>query len=188
MDKIIEDIQTTLAVESIEKAGAIFSSDKKYRYKLWRIWDSKKPKCSFIMLNPSKADAFILDPTVRRCIDFAKQWGYGSLTVGNIFALKSTNPKELYKSEDPIGPENDAALSDIVENSDLTITAWGDHGLYDKRGEKVLKMLLPEHWEKMAYLGFTNHNEPIHPLYQPKSVIPTKYQVWKTGLGAWMYW
>ena len=130
-------MQTTFSVEEATKSNAIFSADGKYRYKLWRIWNTKKPKCSFIMLNPSKADAFTLDPTVRRCMDYAKQWGYGSLTVGNIFALKSTDPKELYRSDDPVGAGNDQALLEIVKDSDIVITAWGNHGAYLGRGEII---------------------------------------------------
>lgn len=183
----IGDVQTTLAIGEPLKSGATFSPDKKYRYKLWRIWDSTKPKCSFIMLNPSTADAIVLDPTVRRCLDFARLWGYGSLIVGNIFALRSTDPKELYKSEDPIGTGNDEALLDIVKNSDIAITAWGTHGAFTKRGAKVLSMLLPDHVEKMAHLGFTNNGEPIHPLYQPKSEVPIKYQVRRTSNGVLMW-
>ena len=180
----IGDVQTTLAIGEPLKSGATFSPDKKYRYKLWRIWDSTKPKCSFIMLNPSTADEIVLDPTVRRCMDFARLWGYGSLTVGNIFALRSTDPKELYKSEDPIGTGNDEALLDIVKNSDIAITAWGTHGAFTKRGTKVINMLIPDYAEKMAFLERTANGEPMHPLYQPKSVVPIKYQVWRTSEGV----
>src|SRR3546814_16904510 len=64
---------------------------------LWRIWDDTKPQCMFIMLNPSTADADLDDPTIRRCIGFAKSWGYGGLQVCNLFAYRSTEPRELLK-------------------------------------------------------------------------------------------
>ena len=72
-----------------DRAGAIFSPDKKYRYRLWRMWNADKPVLAFIMLNLSIADAWVLDSTVRRCLDYANRWRYGALEVGNIFALKN---------------------------------------------------------------------------------------------------
>ena len=179
--------QSVLSIDEPMKSGAVFSHDAKYRYKLWRIWNTKKPKCSFIMLNPSKADAFTLDPTVRRCVDYAKQWGYGSLTVGNIFALKSTDPKELYRSDDPVGAGNDQALLEIVKDSDIAITAWGNHGTYLGRGNAVLNALLPLFSEKMAYLGLSEKGEPLHPLYLLKGAVPIKYQVRRTGEGGFKW-
>lgn len=169
--------QTELSIDEPVKAGAIFSPDKKYRYLLWRIWNNNLPKCGFIMLNPSKADAYILDPTVSRCIGFAKQWGYGSLFVCNIFALRSTDPQELYKVDDPVGPDNDSTLLDLMKKTDFVITAWGNHGTYMDRGNTVLLTILPEYSEKMAYLGVSNHWQPLHPLYLSKDVLPVKYKV-----------
>ena len=77
-------------------AGAVFSDDMVYRYRLWRTWDPDLPTCLFIMLNPSTADHEQNDPTIRRCLDFAKQWGYGQLLVGNLFALRATDPARTY--------------------------------------------------------------------------------------------
>ena len=180
----MSDGQTELSIDEPIKAGAVFSHDKKYRYKLWRIWDIRLPRCGFIMLNPSKADAFILDATVKRCIGFAKRWGHGSLIVGNIFALKSTDPKELYKSSYPVGPDNDAALLDIVQTTDLVITAWGNHGKYRERGDIVLRTLLPSYSEKMAHIGHSKEGEPLHPLYLHRKARPIKYQVRRSEKGA----
>ena len=111
------------------------------------------------MLNPSKADSRILDATVRRCIDYAKRWGYRTLEVGNIFALKSTDPALLYSEIDPVGPENDQAIRDIYAKADLTIAAWGTHGIYLNRGNEVLK-LIPE----AKCLVQTKEGQPGHPL------------------------
>ena len=80
--------------------GATFSKCKIYRYRLWRIWDAKKPTVLFIMLNPSTAGSTMDDPTIKRCIGFAKSWGYGGLYVGNLFAYRSTQPKGLLKLND----------------------------------------------------------------------------------------
>lgn len=176
--------QAVLSMDEPLKSGALFSPDKKYRYLLWRIWRTTLPKCGFVMLNPSTADAYVLDPTVKRCMDFAKQWGYGSLFVCNIFALKSTDPKELYKADDPVGPRNDSTLLDLMKMSDLVITAWGNHGAYRDRGHTVLHTFLPDYSKKMAHLGLSKSLQPLHPLYLSRDVVPIKYHVRRTGDGV----
>ncbi len=149
------------------RAGAIFSPDKRYRYRLWRMWDADKPVLAFIMLNPSKADSRILDATVRRCIDYAKRWGYGTLEVGNIFALKSTDPSLLYTVEDPIGPDNNQAILDIYHKADLTIAAWGFHGEHLDRGKEVLELI-----PGAKCLVQTKDGQPGHPLYLNSGLKP----------------
>ncbi len=89
-----------------DRNGAVLSADGVYRYRLWRTWDASKPTLAFLMLNPSTADATEDDPTIRRCLGFAKEWGYGSLVVVNLFALRSPNPDALRENDDPVGPEN----------------------------------------------------------------------------------
>ena len=84
-----------------------------YRYKLSRIRNPDKPMVMFIMLNPSTADANVDDPTIRRCIGFTERWGYGDLWVGNLFALRSSRPRDLLMADAPMGPENDSALNSI---------------------------------------------------------------------------
>lgn len=150
---------------------ACFSDDMLYRYALRRRWEIELPKICFVMLNPSTADEIQDDPSVRRCIAYAKRWGFGSLTVANIFAWRSTDPKVLRTVEDPVGPENDAAIMAAVEDSDLTVMAWGNHGLYLQRGERVFKML--ENAGRDAYaLTLTSAWEPAHPLYLSGSLEP----------------
>ena len=95
--------QSKLFESQEQKAGAEFSKDRKYRYRLWREWNKTKPAVLFVMLNPSTADELVLDSTVSRCLSFAKEWGYGRLEVANLFALRATDPKELNKVEDPVG-------------------------------------------------------------------------------------
>ena len=85
---------------------AVISKCSKYRYSLSRQWNKEKEKVLFIMLNPSKADDKIDDPTVRRCISFAKNWGFGGLMIGNLFAYRTTYPKELFKTKNPKGKDN----------------------------------------------------------------------------------
>lgn len=111
-----------------ETSGAEFSDCRTWRYRLWRIWDDTKPYANFIMLNPSTADANVLDPTVTRCVDFANRWGYGGLHVTNLFALVSTDPEGLYRATDPIGPGNDRAIRETAQGAGAVVCAWGNHG------------------------------------------------------------
>ena len=90
--------------------GAHFDETGAYRLRLWRRWWDGPYVC-WIMLNPSTADARVNDQTIRKCIAFSKQWGFGGLEVVNVFALRSTDPKALYKHHDPIGPGNDSVIS-----------------------------------------------------------------------------
>ena len=86
----------------------------------------------FICLNPSTADAENDDKTVRRIIGFARDWGFGGVLIGNLFALRSRDPSALYKSADPVGPDNDMYLRQMAEQSELIVAAWGNHGRYLK--------------------------------------------------------
>ena len=77
------------------KSGAVFSDCRKYRYTLWRIWDGNKPLVMIIGLNPSTADETSNDPTITRCKNFARSWGYGGVLVANLFGCRATSPNEL---------------------------------------------------------------------------------------------
>jgi hypothetical protein len=147
---------------------ALFSEDRTYRYCLRRTWDASMPTLAFLMLNPSTADATADDPTIRRCIGYARRWGYGTLLVGNLFALRSTDPRQLYDHSEPVGPDNDAALHEIVSNAERTIAAWGTHGALHGRGYEVTEQL-----DATLYaLDTTQDGHPNHPLYQPKDADP----------------
>ena len=97
------------------KTGAIFSGCRTYRYTLWRSWDRDKGDVMFIGLNPSTADETLNDPTVRRCINYAKSWGYGGIYMANMFAFRATDPKEMKQAKDPIGYRNDFWLMDMAQ-------------------------------------------------------------------------
>lgn len=121
----------------------------------------------FIGLNPSTADETLDDPTIRRCIGYAKDWGYGGLLMTNIFAYRSTDPRGLLTVEDPIGPDNDKALLKCFLEVDLAIAAWGVHGTLVERDKRVRELLAPLH-----YLRLTKAGHPAHPLYLPKALKP----------------
>lgn len=132
----------------------------RYRYSLSRTWNRSLPVVLFVGLNPSTADDQIDDPTVRRCIGFAKSWGYGGLILVNLFAHRATNPSELTDAADPIGPENDYWITAEQARADRIVAAWGNHGSLFDRDKTVIDNLAG------AYcLGTTKLGCPRHPLY-----------------------
>ena len=147
---------------------AEISSCGTYRYTLTRkISDSSwwgTRKILFIMLNPSSADATKNDPTIRRCISFAEQQKCSNLTVVNLFALRATDPKELIKHSDPVGPLNDTRIAEIVANHDpihdIIVAAWGSHPFAKERVVEVIDRFGP-----FLCLGKTKDGSPRHPLY-----------------------
>jgi len=147
--------------------GATLTVDRLYRYLLWRIWDDTKRPALFIGLNPSTADENIDDPTIRRCMGFAMDWGNGGLIMANIFAYRATNPKELRCIVDPIGRDNDDYLLSAHKEAGITILAWGNGGAYLNRGCIVTKMLAGA-----CHLRMTKQGQPQHPLYLPKTARP----------------
>ena len=155
--------------------GTVFSEDRKYRYSLYREWDIKKPRIAFIGLNPSTADEHVDDPTIRRCIDFAKKWGFGSMLMGNIFAFRSTDPELLFKVTNPEGVGNDYWLDKIQMASDKTVACWGIHGEFKDRGYHVRLNLTadrtkPHNARNALYVfGITKEGYPKHPLYLRKT-------------------
>ena len=157
-------------------AGAIFDEKRRvYRYVLWRRWGSRTSRCLFVMLNPSTADEYVLDPTVRKCVKWAKQWGFGAVDVCNIFAWRSTDPKLLYNLKDPVGPENDHWIQQSAMMAAMVVVAWGKHGALKSPGEAVARML-EKH--RPLCLGVNADGSPEHPLYIANA---TKPKLWKRG-------
>jgi len=156
---------------------AILSDDRDYRYRLTRKWDADKPTAAWIMLNPSTADEDEDDPTIRRCINFAKDWGYGSILVGNLFALRATDPDEVERQANPIGEQNDSHLQGIARNAEKVVAAWGatyDMGLGAVRRPYVTTLLKKETGTVYA-LDTTKDGHPAHPLYQPSDKTLSVY-------------
>ena len=147
---------------------AVFSEDRIYRYLLRRRVGESLRRVLFIMLNPSKADETRNDATIRRCIGFARGWGFGLLEVVNLFALMSTDPKALLEADDPVGPDNDAAIRAALESADTVVLAWGNHGLdHENRVAEVTAMA----WKaaRTFCLGLTLKGAPRHPLRLPRT-------------------
>ncbi len=161
---------TNLTLFPLIYTDATFSDDRVHRYALWRIWDKSLPKVLFIGLNPSTATETKNDPTIRRCMGYAKDWGYGGYIMGNIFAFRSTDPANLKKTKDPIGPQNDYWLKKLHEEADLTIGAWGNHGVFLNRGIEILDII-----QNIKCLRITKQGFPSHPLYLPKILKPIPF-------------
>ena len=150
---------------------AIISHCGIYRYLLQRSWDVRLEAVCFVMLNPSTANASMDDPTIRRCLGFAQRLGFGQLEVVNLFALRSTDPANLRKHIDPIGPENDEQIVAAVKVCHMTICAWGGNGSYRNRDKAVLKLLRDNGVVPNA-LRVSKAGYPAHPLYLPYQLTP----------------
>jgi hypothetical protein len=161
-------------------ATATFSPCRSYRYDLTRTWQPDRPVAVFIMLNPSTADATVVDPTVRRCIGYAKAWGAGGLLVLNAFALRSTNPAALHTAADPVGPDNDLVIShhfSAVAPHEVgpVVAAWGVHAALNGRDRRVLALLDAYRVRPLAP-GVTEGGYPRHPLYLPRDAVAVPYR------------
>lgn len=140
-----------------------------FRYVLWRIWDERLPRALFIGLNPSTADAETDDNTIRKCIQFATNWGMGGIYMLNLFAARSTDPKGLHDVKDPIGPDCNHWIDFYtMKNSGPIICAWGagvEKSPIPQRDQHVLNRIKDQH--KLYNLGLTKAGHPRHPLYIP---------------------
>lgn len=144
------------------------SDDGLYRYNLTRMWGDASTVVTWIMLNPSTADALVDDPTIRKCVGFARRWGCGGIQVVNLFAWRATEPAELAACTDPVGPSNRAAIKYATLPPRLVVAAWGAS--------------LPRYWSArpgnvvadlrsrgivLHHLGLTKAGHPRHPLILP---------------------
>lgn len=144
--------------------GAHISDCGSYRYNLYRCWDRSKPFMTFVMLNPSTADANEDDPTIRRCMGFAEREDCGGIEVVNLFAYRATDPKQMKSVIDPIGPMNNDYLSAAaLDDNKYIVCAWGAHGSHRGRDKEVLKLL--DIGNMIRHLGLTKAGQPKHPLY-----------------------
>lgn len=177
------------------KSGAELSLDAAYRWHLWRVWDWALPSATFVMLNPSTANADVDDNTIRRCVRFAQDWGFGRLDVFNLYALRSRDPRTLWRHPNPVGRENDDRLVAYVRGNDfgpyvranrgdphrppsgpaqygIVVCAWGAHGARQRRDIALCRRLNAA-GVLTHRIGPPNRNgTPQHPLYLPKTLVP----------------
>lgn len=147
-------------------SSAIISDCGLYRYRLSRTWDVHLKAVCFIGLNPSTADALVDDPTIRRCMGFARLWECGGIEVVNLFALRATDPRELQMSADPVGVGNDRHIRTAAEQCYPIVAAWGTKGTYRGRDLEV-KDILRNVGVRVSCFGRSKDGHPNHPLYLP---------------------
>lgn len=159
---------------------AAFSACERYRYMLSRDTGNllaTDATVLFVMLNPSTADADTDDRTIRRCTDFARDWGYGRLLVGNLYALRATDPAELWAAAEPHaapGDDNERWLIDLAQRAGLVIAAWGAlRPMAEVHAQTVLRMLRGH--APVKALRVTRDGHPGHPLYVPKNTVLVDY-------------
>lgn len=155
------------AIIGSNNSGAHFSACGGYRYSLWRRWVDNCPldrMVAFIGLNPSTADEIENDPTIRRCIGFAKSWGFDGLVMLNLFAFRATDPDVMKAVTNPVGDRNDHAITYTLTRSGGIVCAWGTHGKHRARDFEV-KWLLRGAACPVWHLGKNGDGTPKHPLY-----------------------
>jgi hypothetical protein len=147
--------------------SAVLSGDGLYRYLLSRRWGKGIEGVLWVMLNPSTADGMFDDPTIRRCVNFSKGWGYSHLSVVNLYGLRVTQPKHLADHPDPVGRDNDWMITDVLLDGSLStvMAAWGGTvGPNPDRRARVLDIVKVSQLP-VRCLGYTHSGEPRHPLY-----------------------
>lgn len=172
------DLFTESGVRDGMAGTAEFSRDEKCRFSLTRLWSTREPLCCFIGLNPSKATALVLDNTVRRCVNYAKEWGYGGLLMLNLFAWRSTSPAAMFKARlrgaDIIGGEENwyTGMQRRIRfhQPGIVVAAWGING--GERGFRALEVLKAPGGGPLHVMGWNEDKSPKHPLYLAKSLRP----------------
>lgn len=158
-------------------SSAVYSECEGYRYALTRTWDDTAPRLLYVMLNPSKATEAQNDPTIERCERRARALGYGAFRAANIFAWRETDPARLRRVAAPVGPQNDAILTQSARDwlrgpDDMLICGWGVHGQHLGRGAEVAA-LFGATGRPLHCFGTTKAGDPRHPLYIAYATPPT---------------
>ncbi len=159
------------------RRSATFDVSRRYRYRLLRSWNNQHHaagQVTFIMLNPSRADAHQDDPTIQACTAFAKNWGYDQLEVVNLFAYRTKSPSDLIRAENPIGKDNDQYLYLGAKAARKIILAWGNGGALLNRANTVLELLAP-YQNKLYCLAQNKSGYPQHPLYIKRTKQPRAF-------------
>ena len=142
--------------------SADISADGLYRYSLSRRFSDGEDTVLFIGLNPSTADGATDDPTIRRCVGFARLWASNVLLMGNVYAFRAADPTRLMLAEDPVGPNNERRLKRMIGRADIVVAAWGGRHLNDSAAR------IADWGGSLANtrcLGQNQDGSPKHPLY-----------------------
>lgn len=173
-----------IAYEPVIQRSAVISGCGLYRYELTRSW-RQGPLVTFLMLNPSTADAETDDPTIRRCMGFARSWGYSGISVVNLYAYRATDPAWLWTVADPVGPLNDATIKDRALRGPI-VAAWGAKPKARKRARHVLEMIYGMGINGLVVrtIRRTKDGYPEHPLRLPANLLPRIWEDWERVLGG----
>lgn len=162
------------------KRSAIFSADRRYRYRLTRVWDARKPMMAYVLLNSSTADETRDDPTVKKLMGFTSRRNAGGFTLGNLFAVCATDPTDMLRADDPVGPDNRDHLEVILEQAKHTggflVCGWGVHGQYMDQDRTFLGWCDQWRISPMAF-RLTKMGHPEHPLYVPFNTTMVPFTV-----------
>lgn len=165
----------------------IFSPDRFYRYTLWRDWaddcleleeregNNSAKYVQFIGLNPSTADETKDDPTIRRCMAFAKSWGFGAMCMTNLFAYRATDPKKMKSCRLAVGQKNRTYLMQVALEAGLIVAAWGTHGIHEYQDINVRRWIA-DTGRELHCLGKSKDGHPKHPLYLKADLKPIPFQ------------
>jgi hypothetical protein len=163
-----------LVIEGSAGSWATFSRDRQYRYLLCRMWEPLAPILVVGMLNPSKAGGLKPDgkpdndPTVTRCLGFARRDRYGGLLIWNAHAFIATDPRELKAAEDPQGPRNRDAIGAALGAPTLAraVIAWGRPATAAIK-RSLRSAYVNAAWRRRLYRfgDPTKDGWPRHPLY-----------------------
>lgn len=169
---------------------AELSDDGRYRYTLERAWASIPRYVLWIMLNPSTADASTNDATIRRCLGFARSWGYTGILVGNLYAYRSTNPRELWRQAgagvDVVGPENMRHVTGLLRRAALVVCAWGQPGPIQSARFNVLQAIRRDNTPFVLRLNsgkLGSSEEPSHPLRLAGDLKPQRWPIFDDTRG-----
>jgi hypothetical protein len=159
----------------------MLSDDALHRYTLVREWNPDRARVLFVMLNPSTADADDDDPTIRRCICFAKSWGFGSLEVVNLSSARCTNPDLLGRLDafhDLDARElNRTVRADAEDRAALIIFAWGAHkAVKTHLLTRTSRQRIEAHRDKVRVLATNKDGSPKHPLYVRGDAVPIEWE------------
>lgn len=169
-------------VLSLPLGGSGAEADGQYRYRLWRVWNADKDRLGWVMLNPSTADHAQDDPTIRKCLGFARRWGFGSIEVVNLYALRATQPRVVsaaikeHGQLHAIGPDNEEQILEACGRCKTMIAAWGAAPFAGVRAKAVASLLRSRH-PNVLCLGLTEGRQPRHPLYISYDTGPEVFHV-----------
>lgn len=163
--------------QMMERSAEI-SECGKYRWWLRRVLNGDNERCvCFVMLNPSTADAEIDDPTIRRCMGYASDWGYSILEVRNLFPWRATDKRELLKADNPCGDPRGLTELGNAHKAELIIAAWGTWVPFHR--DWTMKYLYSR-GRPIYCLRTTKNGAPVHPLYQSRNLTPQPF--WNCGV------